>query len=297
MRILITGGAGFIGSHIADYFIEKGDEVVVLDNLSSGKKENLSKKTKLIIGSVTDKEILEKAVKGVDCIFHLAAVVSVPLSFQKPKLCMKVNVDGTKNVLEAALKNNVKKVIFSSSAAVYGNNLHTPLKEDEPHKPLSPYADSKVKGEKLCIEYSKKGLKTCVLRYFNVYGIRQDPKSPYSGVITLFSEKAKKSEDITIYGDGLQTRDFINVSDIVQANVLAMEKLEGIYNVARGEEITIKKLAEEIIRISKSNSKIIYKAPREGDIKQSLADITKIKQIGFRPKVSLIEGLRMFFLR
>jgi len=295
MRILITGGAGFIGSYIAEFFINRGDEVVILDNLSSGKKENMPKNAVFVNGSVTNKENVKKAIKGADYVFHLAAMVSVPLSFEKPEECLKINSYGTKNILEESLKNKVRKVIFSSSAAIYGDNLNVPLKEDEPYFPLSPYAESKVEGEKLCLKYSKKGLKTCALRYFNVYGKRQDPKSPYSGVITLFIDKAKRGEDIIIYGDGSQTRDFVHVSDIVSANVLAMDKGEGIFNVATGKEITINSLAKEIIKISKSKSKIIYKKGRDGDIKQSLADIIKIKRLGFNPKINLKKGLKLLF--
>lgn len=292
MRILITGGAGFIGSHIADFLISENHEVIILDNLSSGKIENVNKKALFIKGSITQKRDIEKAIQDVDYVFHLAAMVSVPLSFEKKDLCFKINIQGTKNVLDAALKHKVKKVIFSSSAAVYGDNLNTPLKENEPYSSLSPYAESKIEGEKLCIEYNKKGLVTCSLRYFNVYGTRQDPKSPYSGVISIFIDKAKENNEIIIFGDGSQTRDFIHVNDIVAANVFAMEKLDGVYNVANGKEITIKDLAEKIIKISKSSSKIKYEKERFGDIKKSLADITKIKKQGFTPIVEIDDGLK-----
>ena len=292
MKILVTGGAGFIGSHISEKLIEKGYEVIIFDDFSTGKKENVPKKAKIIVGSVINKNELEKAVKGVDYVFHLAAMVSVPLSFQKKDECFKINIDGTRNVLDASLKNKVKKVIFSSSAAIYGDNKNLPLNEKEPYSSLSPYAESKIEGEKLCIEYQKKGLDTCSLRYFNVYGKRQDPKSPYSGVISIFAEKAKNNEEISIFGDGSQTRDFVNVNDVALANILAMEKLTGIYNVATGKEVTIKELAQTIIKIQKSKSKIIFKEKREGDIEKSLADIEKIKKQGFTPKISLIQGLK-----
>jgi UDP-glucose 4-epimerase len=292
MKILITGGAGFIGSHIADYFVKKEDEVVILDNLSSGKKENVPEDADLIIGSVTNLKDVEKAVKGADYVFHLAALVSVPLSIEHPKACYDINVKGTKNILQESLKAGVKKVIFPSSASIYGVNLNMPLKEDEPYNPLSPYAESKAEGEKLCLEYSKKGLKTCILRYFNVYGPRQDARSPYSGVITLFMGMAKNNEDILIYGNGKQTRDFIHISDIVKANVLAMEKLEGIYNVAAGDETSINEIAEKIIKLTNSKSNIKFKDSRKGDIAKSVADISRIKKEGFAIETDLNKGLK-----
>lgn len=292
MKILITGGAGFIGSHLADYFVKQSYDVVILDNLSSGKYENMPNCVEFIKGDITDINIVKKAVFGADYVFHLAAMVSVPLSFENPDKCNDINVEGFRNVLEESLKQNVKKVMFSSSAAIYGDNPHIPLQENEPYAPMSPYAVSKVDGEKLCEEYSKKGLKTCALRYFNVYGTRQDPKSPYSGVISIFCDRAKANQDIIIYGDGNQTRDFIHVSDVVAANVLAMQTLEGVYNVATGINIMIKELAESIINMYNSKSEIIYKEERKGDIKKSLADILKIKRFGFMPKVDIIDGLK-----
>ncbi|MBR9690054.1 NAD-dependent epimerase/dehydratase family protein, partial [Candidatus Woesearchaeota archaeon] len=182
--------------------------------------------------------------------------------------------------------------VFSSSAAVYGDNDNLPLKEEEPYKPLSPYAQSKAEAEKLCYEYLQRGLKTCALRFFNVYGSRQDSKSPYSGVISIFLEKAKNNEEITIYGNGKNTRDFIYISDLMQANILAMKKGKGIYNAASGTEITIKELAEKIIEITNSNSDIVHKEERKGDIKKSRADITKIKQLGYSPKINIEQGLK-----
>lgn len=291
MKVLITGGAGFIGSHIADFFIKKGDEVIIIDDFSSGKEKNPPKKAKILKGSILNAKLLNKAIKGVDYVFHLAAVVSVPLSFKHPKKCYDVNATGTKNVLEASFKEGVKKLIFSSSASIYGNNKNLPLSENEPYAPMNPYAKSKVFGEKLCLEYAKKGLKTAILRYFNVYGKRQDPKSQYSGVISIFADKAKQNKDILIYGDGNQTRDFIYIGDVVSANVLVMEKGSGIYNAANGNTTSIKHLAQKIIKLSKSNSKIIYKNQREGDIKYSRANIDKIKKLGFIPKVNLEKGL------
>ena len=287
MKVLVTGGAGFIGSHIADFFTERRDEVTVLDNLSSGKIENIPNSANFIEGDITNPDDIEKAI-DVDYVFHLAAMVSVPLSFKKPKKCFKTNIGGTTNILEAASKKEVKKVIFSSSAAIYGDNQNIPLKETEPYLPMSPYAESKVKGEQICQEYE---LETCVLRYFNVYGQRQDPKSPYSGVISIFSDRAKEDKDLIIFGDGKQTRDFIHVSDVVRANVLAMD-LEGTFNVATGKEISLNKLAEAIIEVAGSESDIAYTEPREGDITHSVADISKISEEGFKPKTSLKKGLK-----
>ncbi|PLW80179.1 dTDP-glucose 4,6-dehydratase [Candidatus Woesearchaeota archaeon] len=286
-KILVTGGAGFIGSHIVDHFISKGDEVVVFDNLSSGNEENINSDAWFFSGDVRDKDALDVAMEGVDYVFHEAALVSVPKSFENPAECLNINVEGTRNVFESALKNNVKKVVIASSAAVYGDNPNLPLKENEDLKPMSPYAESKLKDEELAKEYSSKSLPVVALRYFNVYGPRQDPSSPYSGVISIFMDKVSKGEDIVIFGDGLQTRDFINVKDVVKANVLALELESGEYNVATGTEVTIKELAEKVIEKAGSNSKIIFKEARQGDIRKSIANIDKISSFGFDPSKKL----------
>ena len=283
MKILVTGGAGFIGSHLVEALAAKGHSVKVIDDLSNGKLENLfavKDKITFIQGSVTDAALIDKEMKNIDYVFALAAIVSVPLSIKNPKKCFEVNTLGNVNVIEAAKKYGVKKIIFASSAAVYGDNDNLPLKEEEKPKPMSPYAIAKLDVEHLL---ANSGVSFAALRYFNVDGPRQDPNSPYSGVISIFEERAKNGKDLVIYGDGSATRDFIHVKDIVRASLLAMEKgkMEGIFNVASGREKTIKELAEEIIKKHNSKSKIVLADEREGDIKRSVADISKIKKMGF----------------
>lgn len=293
MKILITGGAGFIGSHIVEHFQDKA-EVVVLDNLRSGFKRNIKDfNVKFIEGSITDLLLLLEAAKGVDYIFHLAAMISVPESLMKPLECVEINVNGTLNVLKAAAENKVKKVILSSSAAIYGDNPVVPKVETMLPEPKSPYAVTKLDGEYYLNLYEKEwGVKTVSLRYFNVFGPRQDPKSQYAAAIPIFVHNAIKNKDITIFGDGLQTRDFVYVKDVVRANALAMERGEGVYNVACGGKITINDLAHKIIRITNSKSEIVYAPERAGDVKHSMADISKISKLGFRPEFDQDEGLK-----
>jgi UDP-glucose 4-epimerase len=306
MRILITGGAGFIGSHIAEYFAKMGtapgrvgsahaDSVVVLDNFRSGFRHNLDGlNCRLIEGSVTDPAAVQDAVKGVDYIFHLAAMISVPESMGKPKDCVEINTQGTLNVLDAAAKAGVKKLCLSSSAAVYGDNPTLPKTEDMLPEPKSPYAVTKLDGEYYCRMFNDQGwLKTACMRYFNVFGPRQDPKSQYAAAVPIFIDKAIGNEPITIFGDGAQTRDFVYVRDVVAANVfLAMRPdLCGVYNVANGRTITIKALAEKIIALTGSKSEIRFAPERAGDIKHSCAAIDKIQSAGFTPSSAFDDGL------
>jgi UDP-glucose 4-epimerase len=293
MKVLVTGGAGFIGSHIVENFHEKA-EVVVLDNLRTGFKRNVEKfNVKFVEGSVTDYPLLAAAAKGVDYVFHLAAMISVPESMLKPFDCVDINVNGTLNVLKAAVENKVKKVVLSSSAAIYGDNPVVPKIETMLPEPKSPYAVTKLDGEyylNLC--QKEWGVKTASLRYFNVFGPRQDPKSQYAAAIPIFVHNAIQNKDITIFGDGLQTRDFVYVKDVVRANALAMEKGEGVYNVACGGKITINDLARKIIMITGSKSKIVYAPERLGDVKHSMADISQIGRLGFKPEFNQDEGLK-----
>ncbi len=293
MKILVTGGAGFIGSHIVEHFHDEAD-VTVLDNLSTGSEDNLkSLRHTFIKGNVTDFETLDKAMNGCDYVFHLAAFISVPESVKHPGECSAVNVMGTDNVLKAAEKNGVKKVIFSSSCAVYGDSPVLPKKESMIPDPKSPYAESKLKAEELMSKYQKEGkIETCCLRFFNVFGPRQDPESQYAAAIPIFISKALDDGPITIFGDGEQTRDFIYVKDVIRVCVLALESLVGIYNVGTGMETSINDLAKGIIRISRSDSEIIYASARAGDIVRSYGDISKLKEEGFVIKYSLDEGLR-----
>jgi UDP-glucose 4-epimerase len=284
MKILVTGGAGFIGSHIVEYFQGKA-EVRVLDNLRSGFKKNLSDfECEFIEGSILDREAVRRAVVGVDYVFHLAAMISVPESMQKPIECDEINTKGTLIVLEEAARVGVKKLVFSSSAAIYGDNPTVPKLESMLPEPKSPYAITKLDGEFYCKMFSDEGrLSTTCLRYFNVFGPRQDPKSQYAAAVPIFLDRAIKNEPITIFGDGEQTRDFIYVKDVAAANsFFAMTSREtGVFNVACGKRITINALAKMICQLTGSHSEIRHAPGRAGDVKHSCASIDKIRGAGF----------------
>jgi UDP-glucose 4-epimerase len=294
MRVLITGGAGFIGRHIAGHFHDRA-EVRVLDNLCSGLKSNLSGlECQLVVGSILDRDLVREIMKGVDFVFHLAAMVSVQESVQKPKDCADINTVGTAIVLEEAARARVKKLIFSSSAAIYGDNPTIPKIESMSAEPKSPYAASKYEAERHCRSFTHEGrLPTVSLRYFNVFGPYQDPRSEYAAAVPAFIEKAIRNEAITIFGDGRQTRDFIYVKDVVAANSFFALKSQatGIFNVACGRQITITDLALTIRNLTKSTSTINYGAERSGDVKHSLADVDKAQTAGFKPVTDLSEGL------
>jgi UDP-glucose 4-epimerase len=295
MRVLITGGAGFIGSHIAEYFQSKA-EVRVLDNLRSGFKKNLKNfDVEFFEGSITERDMVKRAVKDVDYIFHLAAMISVPESMEKPQECVEINTQGTLNVLQEAASAGVKKLCLSSSAAIYGDNPIVPKVETMFPEPKSPYAVTKLDGEYYCKMFSDEGwLETASLRYFNVFGPRQDPASQYAAAIPIFVHKALRNEPITIFGDGQQTRDFVFVKDIVAANIhMAMtEGTNSIYNVAYGKSITIQKLAEDIISITGSKSKIKHVPERAGDVKHSLAATNQLDNTGFMAGADFEKGLK-----
>lgn len=292
MKILVTGGAGFIGSHIVEWFNDNAD-IKVLDNFSTGSKKNIENfKCEIIEGDITDESVVLEAVKGCDFIFHLAAFISVSESVKNPELCFDVNVKGTENVLRAASEHNVKKVVIASSCAVYGDDPSLPKKESSPILPKSPYAQSKYDAEKLCLKYSEKfEIPTCALRFFNVYGPRQDPQSPYAAVIPIFTELACNNKQITIFGDGSQTRDFVYVQDVVASCVLAAESLQGVYNVCTGVETSVNTLAELVIKFADSNSQITFAPKREGDIEYSYGDMSLIGSKGFSPKFDIIKGI------
>lgn len=297
LKILITGGAGFIGSNIADYWTKQNAEVIVLDNLRTGKVENIShnNQIKFINESITNSDLVFSIMDNVDYIFHLAALVSVPESIINPFECVEINVKGLLNILEAAKEKKVKKIVFSSSAAVYGDNPISPKTTDLVLSPKSPYGITKLDGEYYLQAYLENfELNFIALRYFNVFGPRQDPNSQYAAAIPIFINKALKDEDIIIYGDGEQTRDFIFIDDVVNANILAAQaSVNGVYNVARGEAISINDIVYSIIKITNSKSKIIHKDTRSGDIKHSLASIDKTKNdLNFCPAISLEEGLK-----
>ena len=294
MNILVTGGAGFIGSHIVEHFVAKGN-VRVLDNLRSGFRENLSPfDVEFIEGSITDTEALAKAMKGIDYVFHLAAMISVPESMEKPVECVAINASGTLNVLRAAADAGVKKLCFSTSAAIYGDNPTVPKLEGMFPEPKSPYAVTKLDGEYYCGMFASEGwLVTACLRYFNVFGPRQDPGSQYAAAVPIFIHKALRDETITIFGDGQQTRDFIYVKDIVAANAyMATESSEcGVFNVAYGRSLTVEGLARKIIALTGSKSQVEHGPVRAGDVKHSLANVDKLLGTGFRPSGDFDGGL------
>lgn len=295
MKVLVTGGAGFIGSHIAEYFAEAGHTVRILDNLITGFRKNIPqyKNIEFIEGDISDSSLVEKAVTGMDYVFHEAALVSVPLSCEIPAEAFRINTLGTLNVLQACVKAGVEKFVTASSAAVYGNNPILPKKEEMYPEPSSPYAISKLDTEYLArMFYEAHGLRTTCLRYFNVYGPRQDPKSPYAAVIPIFLERAKAGKDLIIYGDGLQSRDFVHVKDVVRANVASLDCGDGqVFNVAMGKSVTVRQLAEDIIELTDSSSKIVHAEPRAGDVKDSKADVSKISG-WWKGEIELQEGLQ-----
>lgn len=301
-EILVTGGAGFIGSHIVDKLLNEGVKVRVLDNLSTGEKKNISQHTnkksfKFIEGDIRNFDQVKKAVKGVDAVIHQAALVSVTRSVEDPLLSNDINVKGTLNLLKASADANVKRFVLASSCAVYGDTDILPNHEKLAPNPLSPYAVDKLATEKYAkVFHTLFDLETVSLRYFNVYGTRQKPGS-YSGVISVFVNSFLQNKAPTIYGDGEQKRDFVNVQDVVEANILALTNKQApgnIYNVSTANPITINKLVESIQKImDKTSLKPIHAKPRPGDIKYSYADITKIQSLGYEPKVQLEDGLKV----
>ncbi len=297
MKIVVTGGAGFIGSHIVEYWSAHKAEIFVLDNLRSGYRNNIEsfKRVNFVEGSINNKSVVKEILQDADYVFHLAAMVSVPESVENPHECVKVNVNGLLNVLEACVENKVKKIVFSSSAAIYGDDPQLPKSVNLKPQPQSPYGITKLDGEYYLQMFNKEyGLGAVSLRYFNVFGPRQDPKSQYAAAVPIFIYKALKDEDIIIYGDGEQTRDFIFVKDVVQANILAAteENVNGVFNVANEKTITINELAKKIIELTGSRSKIVYEKERPGDIKHSLASIKETRdELGFNPEHDLDTAL------
>ena len=284
MRILITGGAGFIGSHIAEYFQGKA-EIRILDNLRSGNMRNIRDlDVEFIRGDVRDRVKLARAMEGVDYVFHLAAMIGVPESMEHPLDCIDINVNGTLMVLEEAAKAGVKKLIYASSAAVYGNNSNIIRREDMNADPDSIYAVTKLDGEHYCKIFSESGkLKTVSLRSFNVFGPRQDPESAYAAAPALFSNRAIHGQKIRIFGDGEQSRDFVYVDDVVKVNAFFMENdLEGVYNVATGKTVTINELVKRILFVTDSQSEVEHLPERPGDIRHLQASTDKLHGAGVR---------------
>lgn len=295
MNILITGGAGFIGSHIVEHYQKTAGEIRVLDNLRTGYRHNLDGlRCTFIEGSVTDRALVAEAMKGIDLVFHLAAMVSVPESMAKPGECVDINVHGLLNVLEEAANAGARKLVFASSAAIYGDNPSVPKVETMFPEPKSPYAITKLDGEYYLNLYHAEGrLETASIRFFNVFGPRQDPKGAYAAAVPIFIEKAVRGEPLTVHGDGGQTRDFIYVKDIVGALVFAAETpgVTGVFNAGYGGQISINQLASSLIAAAGSSSQILHGPERAGDVKHSRASADKLRAAGWAPKHSLEEGL------
>ena len=303
MRFLVTGGAGFIGSHIVEELLRRKHQVRVLDDFSTGTRDNLSfaaqpHELDVLQGDIRDSETVARAVSGVDGIFHEAALVSVPASVERPRLSFDINAKGTLNVLEASREAGVRRVLVASSAAVYGDNPELPLEETLVPRPLSPYGLDKLYSEQLGrLYHSLYGLETIALRYFNVFGPRQDPRSQYSGVISIFAKQLISGQTPTVYGDGEQTRDFIFVGDVVEANLRAMFRdYHGfrVFNVACGRQTSLNQLLSELRQLTGRSQAPVYAAARAGDIRHSLGDISLIqRELGYIPAFSLTEGLRL----
>ena len=296
---LVTGGAGFIGSHLAEELVKRGENVRVIDNFFSGKAENMASfinDVEFYEGDIRDEELLKKIMPGVDYVLHHAAVASVPRSVENPEESTEVNVMGTLNVLRRAAENKVKRLVYAGSSSAYGNSDTEKKSELETPDPISPYAVTKLAGEYYCRSFAYiYGLETVVLRYFNVFGERQDPKSLYSAVIPLFCAAAKEGKPATIYGTGRQTRDFTYVKNNVEANLLAA-KTPGIsgevINIACGQTVDLLELHSAINRIMGKDLPPVMASPRVGDVMHSSADITKARKLlGYEPKFSFEEGL------
>ncbi|MEN6330115.1 MAG: SDR family oxidoreductase [Methanobacterium sp.] len=296
-KVAVTGGLGFIGSHLVEE-LSKKNQVLIIDDESSGHMKNIEHlpldNISLDLGDINQVDLVG-LFEEVDYVFHHAALASVPLSVDNPLLCNEVNVTGTVKVLDAARINGVKKVVLASSSAVYGDNTHLPLSEKEPLNPKSPYAVGKAAGELYCQVFSEVyGLPTVALRYFNVFGPRQDPNSQYAAVIPKFIEAIQIGKPPLIYGDGEQTRDFIYVKQVVQANIRSAElsDLTGVFNVASGSSITVNELFEIISELVGEDLKPQYEEARPGDIKHSLADVSRAKALGFNPQGNFRDNLK-----
>ncbi|HEX8136028.1 MAG TPA: SDR family oxidoreductase [Pyrinomonadaceae bacterium] len=298
-KALVTGGAGFIGSNITGLLVERGYDVVVLDNLSSGYERNLGHlpTVQFVRGDVRDEELVGKVIEGVEVVFHLAASVGNTRSIERPIEDSEVNIIGTLRLLEAARRAAVRKLVFSSSAAIFGELKQLPIGEDHPAEPDSPYGASKLAAEKQCLVYSKLyPLEVVCLRYFNVYGVNQRYDA-YGNVIPIFTHRLLRGLPLTIYGDGEQTRDFVNVRDVARANLLAAESrgISGPFNIASGACITINHLVDFLRDASHLNPEVEHGPPRKGDVLHSRADITAAHEaFGYEPTTDLAEGLKEY---
>lgn len=294
-KVLVTGGSGFIGGHLVRALLEQGAEVVVLDNFRTGHPRNIEGlPVRLVRGCITDREVVREAVRGCDTVFHLAALVSVPESMERIHECVSLNVTGLLTVLEEAAAAGARKLVLSSSAAIYGDDPEVPKREDMRPAPKSPYAITKLDGEYYCALFAATGrIETACLRYFNVFGPRQDPRSAYAAAVPIFIRRALAGKPITIHGDGGQTRDFVFVKDVVAANLFAAAAagLTGVFNVGYGGSITINAIAEHIRAQTGGRGSIIHEAPRAGDVRHSRASADKLRAAGWAPGYDLESGL------
>ena len=298
-RCLVTGGAGFIGSHLVEALVARGERVRVLDDLSSGRRENLSAvlgQVELFEGDVADPGTVDRATAACEAVFHLAAIASVQDSIKNPRHAHRVNVDGTLNVLEAARQAGVRRVVFASSAAYYGDHTALPLMEDLPPRPLSPYAANKATGEMYCTAFhASYGLETVALRFFNVYGPRQDPTSPYSGVISIFASRMRRGKAPVIYGDGKQTRDFVYVKDVVRAMLLACEReaaVGEVFNLASATQTSILQLTTMLNKVLGTDIPPEFGPARTGEVRFSEGNVRRAREaLGWETAIPMREGL------
>ena len=302
MHYLITGGAGFIGSHLVEHLVAAGDDVTVLDDLSSGRRANLAavrRQIRFIRGSVTDLNTCRRAVERVDCVLHHAAVTSVQRSVDEPVVTHQVNATGTLNVLLAARDKGVPRVVYAGSTSAYGNPATLPNSEEHVTRPLSPYAASKLAGEEYCVAFhATYGLETVVLRYFNIFGPRQDPNSQYAAVVPRFITTALAGEPPTIFGDGKQTRDFVFIANVVHANLLAARApaadVSGqVFNIGSGKGVSVNQLCEHIRTLAGVPLAPVYTQGRAGEVRDSVAELARARRLlGYEPIVDFEEGLR-----
>ena len=301
MKVLVTGGAGFIGSNLVRALLARGDDVRVLDNFSTGNRANLEEleqDVELVEGELRSYERVHNAVRGTELVFHLGALGSVPRSVQDPLTSSAVNVEGALNVMLAARDEGIRRVVFASSSSIYGNQPELPLRESMAPDPISPYGVAKLAAERYCVSFSRvyHSFEAVVLRYFNVFGPRQDPTSQYAAVVPLFITAIAASEPVTIFDDGEQSRDFTYIDNVVAANLLAADAVNAngrIFNVSAGVPATVNQLAETIGRLLGKPVERRYLPPRPGDLRDSWADVSEARRVlGYEPKVGLEEGLR-----